>query len=126
MQKEVMESATESIFVTGLNRDVFFSIMGLASRGHAGEVPQVPAKGIVTMVDLGADQCIPCKMIVPAMKKVEAAYEGKAAVTFIDVCKHDEQEKRLRIRAIPTQIFYDKPGKEVYRHVRFMNESTIV
>ena len=92
----------------------------------ADEVPEVPVKGMVTMVDLGADKCIPCKMMAPVMKKVEAAYKGKAAVAFIDVWKHNEQVKRFRIRAIPTQIFYDKSGKEVYRHVGFMNESTIV
>jgi len=103
------------------------SIMGLASRdGVADEVPQVPVKGMVTMLDLGADRCIPCKMMVPVMKKVEAAYEGKAAVVFIDVWKHNEQARRFKIRAIPTQIFFDASGKEVYRHVGFMNEAAIV
>ena len=103
------------------------SIMGLASRdGVADEVPQIPVKGMVTMLDLGADRCIPCKMMVPVMKKVEAAYEGKAAVVFIDVWKHNEQARRFKIRAIPTQIFFDASGKEVYRHVGFMNEAAIV
>ncbi|MFZ0450170.1 MAG: thioredoxin family protein [Desulfatiglandaceae bacterium] len=102
-------------------------IMGFASQDAlAGEVPEAPVKGMATMLDLGADKCIPCKMMVPVMKKVEAAYEGKAAVVFIDVWKHNEQVKKFRIRAIPTQIFFDKSGKEVYRHVGFMNEAAIV
>ena len=86
----------------------------------------LPNKGIVTMIDLGAKTCIPCKMMVPILEKVEKDYKGKAAIIFIDVWKNRDQAKRFGIRAIPTQIFFDKQGKEIYRHVGFMNEKTIV
>jgi thioredoxin 1 len=86
----------------------------------------LPVKGMVTMIDLGADKCIPCKMMAPIMAKMEKQYEGKAAIVFIDVWKHNEQARRFGIRAIPTQIFYNENGKEVYRHVGFMNEKAIV
>jgi thioredoxin 1 len=85
----------------------------------------VPVKGMATMVDLGADECIPCKMMVPVMEKVEKKYQGKAAIVFIDVWKNKEPAKRFGIRAIPTQIFFDKQGKEVYRHEGFMGEAEI-
>ena len=90
------------------------------------EVREVPVKGVVTMLDLGADSCIPCKMMAPILTKMEKQYDGKAAIIFIDVWKHREQAKRFGIRAIPTQIFFDKEGKEIYRHVGFLNESAIV
>ncbi len=86
----------------------------------------VPVKGMVTMIDLGADKCIPCKMMAPIMAKMEKQYEGKAAIVFIDVWKHNEQAGRFGIRAIPTQIFFNENGKEVYRHVGFMDEKAIV
>lgn len=92
----------------------------------SGEVREVPVKGMVTMLDLGADSCIPCKMMAPILTKMEKQYEGKAAIIFIDVWKHREQAKRFGIRAIPTQIFFNKEGKEIYRHVGFMGESAIV
>lgn len=85
----------------------------------------VPVMGMVTMVDLGADKCIPCKMMAPIMEKVEKKYRGKAAIVFIDVWKDKEPAKRFGIRAIPTQIFFDKEGKEVYRHTGFMGEADI-
>ena len=85
----------------------------------------VPVKGMVTMVDLGANECIPCKMMAPVMEKVEKKYKGKAAIVFIDVWKDKEPAKRFGIRAIPTQIFFDKEGKEVYRHEGFMGEADI-
>ena len=91
-----------------------------------GKAPDVPVKGMVTMLDLGAKSCIPCKMMAPIMEKLEKDYKGKAAIVFIDVWKDPDQSKRFGIRAIPTQIFYDKEGNEVYRHEGFMSENAIV
>ena len=86
----------------------------------------VPARGMVTMIDLGADSCIPCKLMAPILKKLEKEYDGRAAIVFIDVWKHKDQAKRFGIRAIPTQLFFDKEGKEAYRHLGFMSETAIV
>jgi len=86
----------------------------------------LPVKGMVTMIDLGAKKCIPCKMMAPIMKKMEKKYDGRAAIVFIDVWENREQASRFGIRAIPTQIFYDADGKEVSRHVGFMSEEDIV
>ncbi len=93
---------------------------------RADEFNDVPVKGMVTMIDLGAKKCIPCKMMAPIMEKMEKVYKEKAAIVFIDVWEHREQASRFKIRAIPTQIFYDKTGLEAYRHVGFMSEKEIV
>jgi len=97
---------------------------GLA--GSSEDISQVPVKGMVTMVDLGADQCVPCKMMAPILQKLKKDYEGKAAIVFIDVWKTPEESSRFRIRAIPTQIFYDATGREVGRHIGFMSEKAII
>jgi len=60
------------------------------------------------------------------IEKLEKNYRGKAAIVFIDVWKDKEPAKRFGIRAIPTQIFFNKEGKEVYRHTGFMGEADIV
>jgi thioredoxin 1 len=86
---------------------------------------KVPVKGMVTMIDLGAKKCIPCKMMAPIMEKMEKVYQGKAAIVFIDVWENREQAGRFGISVIPTQIFFDPKGKEVYRHVGFMSEEAI-
>ena len=93
---------------------------------YAYAADEVPVKGMVTMVDLGAGACIPCKMMAPIVEKLQKVYEGKAAVVFLDVWKDQSPAKRFGIRAIPTQIFFDKEGKEVHRHVGFMSEEAIV
>ncbi len=102
-------------------------ILAWALPGWAAEdFSQVPAKGMVTMIDLGAKKCIPCKMMAPIMEKMEKQYAGRAAVVFIDVWEHNDQARRFGIRAIPTQIFYDADGREAYRHVGFLAEKQIV
>lgn len=92
------------------------------SAGHKN----VPIKGTVTMVDLGAASCIPCKMMAPILNKLEKRYQGKASIVFIDLRYNREAIQQFGVRAIPTQIFFDKAGKEVYRHVGFMSEDAIV
>lgn len=102
--------------------------VGITARAEsAGEkYAMIPVKNMVTMVDLGAHKCIPCKMMAPILEKMEKEYKGRAAIVFIDVWQDRSQAKKYGIRAIPTQIFFDKSGKEVYRHVGFMAEDAIV
>jgi thioredoxin 1 len=88
--------------------------------------PEVPVKGMVTLLDLGAGTCIPCKLMAPILQKLEKEYVGKAAVVFIDINKDRTPIKRFGLRAIPTQIFFDKEGAEVYRHEGFLSEEEIV
>jgi thioredoxin 1 len=89
-------------------------------------IPEVPVKGMVTMLDIGADKCIPCKMMAPILKELEEEYQGEAAIIFIDIWKRPEQAQKFRIRVIPTQIFYDKGGNEAQRHEGFMDKKAIV
>ena len=92
----------------------------------AAPPPEVPVKGMITMVDLGAKKCIPCKMMAPILEKLEKVYAGKAAVIFFDVWEDPAPARRFGIRSIPTQIFFDKKGREVYRHEGFLSEEAIV
>jgi len=85
----------------------------------------IPVKGTVTVVDLGAKTCIPCKMMAPILAELEREYKGRAAVVFIDVREDFDAAKRFGIRAIPTQIFYDKKGREVARHEGFMDKQSM-
>ncbi|HKL00538.1 MAG TPA: thioredoxin family protein [Desulfotignum sp.] len=97
-----------------------------AESGVRHDFNDLPVKGMVTMIDLGATKCIPCKMMAPILEKLETAYRDRAVIAFIDVWQHREQAPRFGIRAIPTQVFFDVEGKEVYRHQGFMDEKSIV
>ncbi len=114
-----------SIFIVG--SFCLLAVLLFTQLSIAVEKPtEVPVKGMVTMVDLGAGECVPCKMMAPILVRMEKVYAGKAAVVFLDVWKDQAPAKRFGVRAIPTQIFFDKAGKEVYRHVGFLSEKDIV
>lgn len=80
---------------------------------------------MVTMVDIGAKACIPCKMMIPVIENSSKKYEGRAAVIFIDVWKHPDEAPKFGVRAIPTQIFYDKDGKEYKRHEGYLDQESL-
>ena len=101
--------------------------LALSSSGQTlASLPEAPVKGMVTLLDLGANKCIPCKMMAPILEDLKREYQGKAAFVVIDVWQHMDQAEKYRIRAIPTQIFFDKEGNEVLRHVGFMSKKDIV
>lgn len=104
---------------------VCFLFSGIAYAGSEPP-PQAPTKGMVTMVDLGAKKCIPCKMMAPIMEELEKEYKGRASILFIDVWEYPNEAPKYGIRAIPTQIFYDKDGKETFRHSGFFDKKSIV
>jgi len=87
---------------------------------------EAPVKGMVTMIDLGAKKCIPCKMMAPILEKLKKEYDGRAAIVFLDVWKDPAPAKKFGIKSIPTQIFFDKDGNEYYRHTGFFDEKSIV
>jgi thioredoxin 1 len=104
-----------------------FNCLSLAGETlAASEVTlDIPVKDTVTMVDLGAKTCIPCKMMAPILEEMKGEYQGRAEVIFLDVWEDPSQGKRFGIMSIPTQIFFDKHGKEVYRHTGFMDKEKI-
>jgi len=73
---------------------------------------------IVTFIELGSVDCVPCKMMKPVMEQVEKTYGDKVKVVFHDVWTEEGQPegRKYGIRAIPTQIFLDADGKELFRH----------
>mgnify|MGYP001764612222 CR=1 FL=1 len=78
----------------------------------SGDPQEVPIKGMVTMVDIGAKACIPCKMMIPVIESLSAEYEGRAGIVFIDVWKNPKEAEKFGIRAIPTLILF-KNGEVV-------------
>ena len=52
--------------------------------------------GKVTMIDLGATECIPCKMMAPIIEELKKEYAGKADIIFIDVWKNPGSGEKIR------------------------------
>lgn len=82
---------------------------------------------LITFIELGSVNCIPCKKMQPVMKAIEEKYGEQIKVIFYDVWKADQKKyaQIYGIRLIPTQVFLDKDGKEIFRHEGFFPEAEI-
>jgi len=89
-------------------------------------VNQTLVSGKPSVIDLGARTCIPCKKMAPILEGLSKEYNGKANVLFIDVHEDSAAADRFKVRMIPTQIFFDAKGKEVGRHIGFMDKADIL
>lgn len=91
------------------------------------KTPAKPAaKPLPKLLDLGADKCIPCKMMAPILEELRKEYKGSLEVVFIDVWENRDAAEKYGIRSIPTQIFYDATGKEIARHTGFFSKEDIL
>jgi thioredoxin 1 len=82
--------------------------------------------GRPTVADFGSRTCIPCKKMAPILAELGREYQGKANVLFTDVHEAKKLAAAYRVQMIPTQIFFDAKGKEVKRHVGFMDKADIL
>ncbi len=82
--------------------------------------------GLPTVVDFGANNCIPCNKMKPIIKELKGEYKGKANVILIDVRENQALARNYRIMLIPTQIFFNKKGKELHRHIGFFPKDSII
>jgi thioredoxin 1 len=85
-----------------------------------------PTQKLPRLVDLGAKSCVPCKMMAPILEELRNEYKGKLQVEIIDVYEDRSAGDRYRIRFIPTQIFFDPSGKELFRHIGFISKEDIL
>ena len=95
---------------------------------HAAESDNASqaATKLPRLLDIGADKCIPCKMMAPVLEELKKEYAGRMKVEFIDVWKNPDAGKPYKIEVIPTQIFFDAEGKELFRHVGFFGKEDIL
>ncbi len=98
-----------------------------AQRAALPPDPLEPAlrSGKPTVLDLGSDTCVPCKMMKPFLAELQEEYEGKANVLVLDVYQHRRLARQYQVRVIPTQVFFDRQGDVVWRHEGFLSKEEI-
>jgi len=84
------------------------------------------ASGKPVLVDFGANSCVPCRQMRPILKEIGTEYLEKAKVLVIDVYKYQKLAQEHKVMLIPTLVFFDSKGKEVFRHVGVLDKEKIV
>ena len=97
------------------------TLIPVAAFAAAPETPKV------TFIEFGSVNCVPCRMMQPVMKQVEEMYPGQVKVVFHDVwtAQGEPYGRQHKIVGIPTQVFFDKDGKEYARHVGFFDFASV-
>ncbi len=92
----------------------------------AGAGEKKPA--LPKLMDLGAHKCVACKKMTPVLDELAQEYQGVFAVEFVDVWQKENRDTavKYKVRMIPTQIFFDAEGEELWRHVGFLSKMDIL
>jgi thioredoxin 1 len=89
-------------------------------------VPALAPSELPRLVELGSTTCAPCQMMKPIIEEITVEYEGRLEVVFVDVQKDLDTAQQFNIRVIPTQIFLDADGKELYRNEGMLSKQEIL
>ncbi len=109
---------------------VFVTVL-IATAAYAEEmnsdllVRRALSSGKPSIIDFGAKYCKSCKKMKPILDSLAVEYQGKANVIFVDVKEEQDVPGKYHIQMIPTQVFFDRSGKEVKRHMGFMDKAAI-
>ncbi|HOY84554.1 MAG: thioredoxin family protein [Candidatus Cloacimonetes bacterium] len=80
---------------------------------------------LATFIELGAESCIPCKMMQPILTELRDEYQGLLKVEFTDLYKDRAAAQKYSVRVMPTQVFLDADGREFFRHEGFYPKAEI-
>ncbi len=90
------------------------------------DLKQALTSGKPVLVDFGANSCLPCRELRPVLKEIAAEYSEKAKILVIDVYKYQNLAREYKVLMLPTLVFFDSSGKEVFRNVGVMEKEKIV
>lgn len=125
----VARSAWKAVVVVALLAAVGLAI-ALKSDGGGSEERPVEygpsAGGLPRLIEIGSVTCIPCRMMKPILDELRRDYAGRLRVDFIDVQVDPGAAMKYGIRVIPTQVFLDANGNELFRHEGFFPKEEIL
>ena len=81
--------------------------------------------GVPTLVEFGATGCKPCDMMQPILENLRKKYGQRLNVLFVHVGEEQVLAARFGIEAIPVQAFFDRSGREAFRHEGFFPQEEV-
>ena len=85
----------------------------------------VIGNGKPVLLELGSHSCMPCQKMMPILDELNAE-QTAFVVSFVDVWAVEGKSEQYGIKSIPTQIFFDGDGTELFRHVGFYPKEDIL
>lgn len=128
LQQRNQEAIKDFIRNLGKTTEIAVSKSWLARQAvlaRDNPVDQARDSGKPSLVDFGATGCGPCDRMTPILEDLEDKYPGKLNVLFVHVREKQILGAKYGIQTIPVQVFFDKDGREVFRHTGFFPQDEI-
>jgi thioredoxin 1 len=117
-----------------LARLLLAATLGFASVQALAEAPEIKddvvqtaiKSGKPTIAEFGADTCFTCKEMAKVLHQLEEDHGEKLAVAHVNIIKEEVYAEKYHIMLIPTQVFFDKAGQEIGRHMGPLTEQEIL
>ncbi len=81
--------------------------------------------GKSTFVAFTSENCQPCKQMQPVLDAVKKDCANLGNIIIVSTDKDPVLGSRYSVESVPTQIFFDKTGKEVFRHMGLLTKEQI-
>lgn len=78
------------------------------------------------LYEFGAGRCLQCKKMAPIIEELTGEYQGVLEVRKVDVSENSQAAEKFKVQFIPCQVLLDREGKEVFRHVGFMDKEALI
>jgi thioredoxin 1 len=86
----------------------------------------IAAQGKPAIYDFGRGMCYSCIEMGKILDSVKAKYGKQVEIRLIMAEDNQAAFKQYKIMLIPTQVFLDASGKEVFRHIGLFPEKDLV
>ncbi len=136
MNKSKFQKSKLTFLILALGVIIFIGYQGLSAISNASSLEKNPIlyQKYINMdkvkkprlLDLGAENCVSCKMMVPVLAALKNEFGDNLQVDFINVLNESLAQEYYNVQVIPTQIFFNANGRERYRHVGPITKTEII
>lgn len=125
-----MKANTQKYVIIGLLLIAVYAVVTIRNIRQQKQLEHLPddsviGKGKPVLLELGAHWCGPCRQMTPILNEL-AAEQQAFTVAFLNIDISKEIAMYYNVQSIPTQIFFDKDGYELFRHVGFYAKEDIL
>lgn len=113
----------------GQTRDILLSESWTKAQADAARdnpLDQARAGGKMTLAVFSAASCCGPDKMKPVLETLKGKHHADSLnILYLEAKQEQILAARYQVRSIPTQIFFDKAGNEVYRHTGFFSAEDI-
>jgi thioredoxin 1 len=94
--------------------------------GPAWGESQSATKPRPILYDFGSGRCYSCQQMEKILQAIKARYGSQVDIRLVYIDKDQDLARRYKVILIPTQVFVDASGKEIFRHMGLFPQDKLV